>query len=418
MKDYKYIIIGGGTTAGFAAKAFTEQKIDRGDLCLISAESTLPMNRPPFSKDYLKDKDQDDEILINKKDFYEKHGIDVLLNTAAKEVDFGKRHVLLENGKKLGYEKLLIATGSKLKKLDIEGTDLKHIFYLRDKKQSDNIREHAEDAENVIVVGGGYIGTETSAVLNQSGLKVTMIVPEDKVLDKFATADIANFFQNEFRKNGVSIIFNDSVKGFYGSGKVEEVELLSGKRLKTDIVVVGVGVEPNIDIFKNTSLDIHKGVVVNEFCETNLGGVYAAGDVAEFPDMLFGKIKVVEHWEHAFEQGQHAARVMTGKRDPYIFLPFFFSDIFEYSYEYFGDNESANSVSNRGNMGKGDFSTWWFSNDMLVAAFIMSSRPEEEGKLAREWISNKTNIDKEKIQDEEKNMKDMVMNTRLHENDF
>ncbi|MFO7575353.1 MAG: FAD-dependent oxidoreductase [Bacteroidales bacterium] len=418
MKNYKYIIIGGGTTAGYAAKAFAEQNIKNGELCIVSAESNLPMNRPPFSKDYLRDKSQDDEILIHGREFYSKNGIDVKLETAAEEVKYGHKQVVLDNGETLGYEKLLIATGSKLKRLDIEGSNLKNIFYLRDQKQSDNIRKHAGNAKHVIIVGGGYIGTETAAVLNQSGLKVTMIVPEDKLLARFASADIASFLQNQFQKNGVELIMNKSVKGFHGKERVEEVELLSGEILKTDMVVAGIGVEPNIDIFKNTNLKINKGIMVNEYCETNLEDVYAAGDVVEFPDMIFGKRKVVEHWEHAFEQGQHAAKVMTGKREPYIFFPFFFSDIFEYSYEYFGDNESANYVRNRGNMEKGDFSTWWFNNDRLVAAFIMSSRPEEEGKLAREWISSKTNIDKDNIEDNDKNMKDLILNTGLHKNEF
>jgi NADPH-dependent 2,4-dienoyl-CoA reductase/sulfur reductase-like enzyme len=418
MKNYKNIIIGGGTTAGYAAKEFAEQNIGKGGLCIVSAESTLPMNRPPLSKDYLKDKDQDDEILIHEKDFYSKNGIDVLLETTAKEVKFGHKQVLLENGETLGYDKLLIATGSKLKRLDIEGSNLKNIFYLRSQKQSDSIREHAGKADHVVVVGGGYIGTETSAVLNQSGLEVTMIVPEDKLLARFASADIASFFQNEFRRNGIKLILNESVKGFHGKEKVEEVELLSGEKLKTDMVVAGIGVEPNVDIFENTRLNINKGIVVNEYCETNIEDVFAAGDVVEFPDMIFGKRKVVEHWEHAFEQGQHAAKVMTGKREPYVFLPFFFSDVFEYSYEYFGDNEEVNDARNRGDLESGDFSTWWFKDDRIVAAFIMSTRPEQEGKLAREWIRSKTDIDKEKIQGEGYNMKDLVLNTGLHENEF
>lgn len=418
MKNFKFIIIGGGTTAGYAAKEFAEQHIGKGALCIVSAESTLPMNRPPFSKEYLLDENQDDEILINKKSFYEQNGIEVMLETAVKEVKFGNKQVILENGATLGYEKLLIATGSKLKKLDIEGSSLKNIFYLRDQQQSDTIRRYAENVENVVVVGGGYIGTETAAVLSQSGLTVTMIVPEDKILDRFATADIASFFQDEFRNRGVHIILNDSVKGFRGSEKVEEVELVSGKQLKTDMVVAGIGVEPHVEIFKNTQLVVNKGIVVNEFCETNLQDVYAAGDVVEFPDMLFGKKRVAEHWEHAFEQGQHAAKVMTGTREPYIFFPFFFSDVFEYAYEYFGDNASADQVRSRGDVKTGNFSIWWFEGDRLIAAFVMSTRPEEEAKSARAWISSKTNIDKENIQDEDFEMKDLVLNTGRHENEF
>jgi NADPH-dependent 2,4-dienoyl-CoA reductase/sulfur reductase-like enzyme len=411
MKSYKYIIIGGGTTAGYAAKAFVEQNIKKGELCIISAESELPMNRPPFSKEYLRDKDQDDEILINEKDFYAQNGIEVMLETAADKLKCGLKQIVLSNGEILEYEKLLIATGSKLKMLDIEGSCLRNILYLKDQKQSDTIRENASKAEHVVVIGGGYIGTETAAVLNQSGLKVTMIVPEDKILARFATADIADFFQNEFSKKGVKIVLNESVKAFHGKDKVEEVELTTGEKLKTDMVVAGIGVEPNVDIFEGTPLYSIEGIAVNEYCETNIKDVYAAGDVVEFPDLIFDKRKVVEHWEHAFEQGKHAAKVMTGNREPYVFLPFFFSDVFDYSYEYFGDNENANDVRYRGNLKSGDFSTWWLNNNRLVAAFIMSTRPEEEGKLAREWISSKTNIDKEKIQDENMRMKDLVLNT-------
>lgn len=418
MKNYKYIIIGGGTTAGYAAKALVEQNIKYGELCIISAESILPMNRPPFSKEYLRDKDEDDEILINEKDFYVQNGIDVMLETAAVKFKCGLKQIVLNNGEILIYEKLLIATGSKLKRLDLEGSNLKNIFYLRDKEQSDNIREYAGKAEHAVVVGGGYIGTETAAVLNQLGLKVTMIVPEDKILARFTTKDIADFFQNQFRKKGVKIILNESVKAFHGNDKVEEVELTSDEKLKADMVVVGIGVEPNVDIFEGTPLYSVDGIAVNEYCETNIEDVYAAGDVVEFPDLIFDKRKVAEHWEHAVEQGKHAAKVMIGNREPYVFLPFFFSDVFDYSYEYFGESEGANDTRNRGDLESGNFSTWWFYDNRLVSAFIMSKRPKEEGKFAREWISSKTNIDKEKIQDENIKMKDLVLNTGLHENEF
>jgi 3-phenylpropionate/trans-cinnamate dioxygenase ferredoxin reductase component len=417
MKKYKYIIIGGGTTAGYAAKEFVEQGFPKGELCIVSAESILPMNRPPLSKDYLRDKDEDDEVLINEKDFYELNGIDVMLETCAREVKFGDRQVELDNGEILEYEKLLIATGSKLKRLGIPGGSLENIFYLRNIMHANKIRKTAKNVERAIVVGGGYIGTETAAILNQLGLKVTMIVPENRLLAKFATADIAAFFQNTFRNKGIEIIFHDEVTAFHGDEKVEEVELKSKKRLVTNMVVAGIGVEPATHIFEKSRLNINEGIVVNEYCETNLPDVYAAGDVAEFPDLLFDKSRVVEHWEHAFEQGKHAARVMAGKREPYLFLPFFFSDVFGYSYEYFGDNHSADTAINRGDLKNGNFSTWWVDGNRLVAAFVMASRPEEEGRLAREWITNRRNINRDKIADTSVKMKELELNTELYRND-
>ncbi|MEE4176495.1 MAG: FAD-dependent oxidoreductase [Bacteroides sp.] len=407
MKNYKYVIIGGGTTAGYAAKEFAEQNIEKGELCIVSAESILPMNRPPLSKDYLRDKTEDDEVLIEEKDFYENQGIDVKLETCAKDVELEKKQVLLDNEEKIGYNKLLIATGSKLKRLHLDGSGLENIFYLRNIKHSDKIRERAKKANRVVVVGGGYIGTETAASLNQMGLDVTMIVPEEILLSRFASNDIAAFFQKEFEKRGVKILFNKSVERFHGKEQVEEVELDSGEKLKTDMVVAGIGVEPNVILFKTTPLKINKGIVVNEYCETNIEDVYAAGDVVEFPDALFNKRRHVEHWEHAVEQGKHAARVMTGKKEPYTFLPFFFSDVFDYSYEYFGDNETAKAIYYRGNIDTGDFSAWWFDANRLVAAFIMSSRPEKEGEMARKWIANKTPVEGEKIQNDENNLEDL-----------
>jgi NADPH-dependent 2,4-dienoyl-CoA reductase/sulfur reductase-like enzyme len=407
MKNYKYVIIGGGTTAGYAAIAFAEQNIEKGELCIVSAESILPMNRPPLSKDYLRDRSQDDELLIHEKDFYDSKGIDVKLETCAKDVDFGKKQILLDNDEKIGYNKLLIATGSKLRRLDVKGSGLENIFYLRNSKHSDKIRETAKKAHSVVVVGGGYIGTETAASLSQMGLEVTMIVPEEILLSKFASDDIAAFFQKEFQKKNVKILFNKTVIAFHGKEQVEEVELDSGEKLKTDMVVAGIGVEPNVILFERTPLKLNKGIVVNAYCETNIEDVYAAGDVVEFPDLIFNKRRHVEHWEHAFEQGKHAAMVMTGKREPYKFLPFFFSDVFDYSYEYFGDNETAKEIFNRGNLETGDFSAWWFDVTSLVAAFIMSSRPEKEGEMARKWITNQTPVDGEKIQNAENDLEDL-----------
>ncbi len=358
MKKYKYIIIGGGTTAGYAAIEFIRQGIKKGDLCIVSAESILPMNLSPLSKEYLKDKNQDDELLINHKEFYEQNGIDVLIKTIVKEVKFDEKIIELDDGESLQYEKLLIATGSKSTQPDISNENFENIFYLRNVKHSDKIRERAEDAENAVVVGGGYLGTETASVLTELGVKVTMIFPEDKLLAKFASDYIANFFKEKFSEKRVVILFGEEVSGFYGNEEVEEVVLKSGKRVKTDMVIIGIGVEPNLKMFKDSHLNINTGIVVNKFCETNIPDVYAAGEVAEFPDILFDKIHHVENWEHAFEQGKHAAKVMTGKLDPYTFLPFFFFDV---SYEYFGDNKTATDIINRGELEEGDFSNWWFN---------------------------------------------------------
>ncbi len=410
MKNYKYLIIGGGTTAGYAAAEFVEQNIGQGELCIISAETILPMNRPPLSKEYLKDKSNDDELLINDKQFYVNNGIEVMLKTTAKEVKFAEKKIVVDSGEELGYEKLLIATGSSVIHPGLENENLDNVFYLRNVVHSDKIREAAANAKNVVIIGGGYIGTETAAILKEMGLQVSMVIPEDKLLAKFATPEIGEFFRNLFREKGVDLYFNEEAKGFAGRGKVEKVEMRSGRDLPADLVVVGAGVKPNVSLFKDSNLNINTGIVVDEYCQTNIPDVFAAGDVVEFPDVVFDKIRHVEHWENAFEQGKHAARVMTENFERYNFLPFFFSDLFEYGYEFFGDSSDAITVLYRGDVKSGDFSAWWFDENRLHAAFIMSLRPEEEGKMAREWIQMKTPLDTDKFEDPDVKLDALVLN--------
>jgi NADPH-dependent 2,4-dienoyl-CoA reductase/sulfur reductase-like enzyme len=405
MKKYKYIIAGGGTTAGYAAKEFVNQQIGKGELCIVSAEPMLPPDRPPLSKDYLRDDSSENDLLINDQDFYDNNGIDVFINTRVKKVKFADKTLKLDNGESIKYEKLLIATGSKVNRAGLENEDLDNIFYLRDIKDSDRIKDKAERSKNVVIMGGGYIGNETAGVMSQLGLNVTMVVPENSLLSSFASDEISDFFSKAFERKGVKILYNESVVKFEGSGKVEQVVLKSGKTINTDMVIAGLGVTPNVDLFKDSHLNINKGIVVNRFCQTNIQDVYAAGDVVEFPDMIFDRIRHFEHWENAHEQGTHAAKVMTGIFEPYIFMPYFFSDVLEYSYEYFGDNDLATDFRNRGNFDTGDFSTWWFKDEKLIAAFIMSSRPDEEREMARELIRNNVGVEKDKISDPEFDLK-------------
>ena len=409
MKEYKYIIIGGGTTAGYTAKELVEQGLEKNELCIISAESTLPIDRPPLSKDFFTDDEMKvDDIVINPQEFYDSHGIEIKLNEKAKTVDLKNKYVELEGGKKLKYEKLLLATGSKLKTLPVKGSELSNIFYLRTAEHSQRIRKAAEDAEKIVVIGGQYIGTEMGSSLKKLGKEVTMVFPEDRLLSKFSTADIAGFLHNYFHEKGVEMIHNKTVTGFEGDGKVEKVLLEPDGSIEADMVVAGIGVEPNTEIVEGTAIAQEDGIVVNEYLETNKPGVFAAGDVAKFPDNIFKKMRRVEHWENAYEQGTHAARILTGQRKPYSFLPFFFSDIFDLGYEYFGDSEKADTNFIRGDLAEGDFSSWWFNGDKLVAAFIMASRPEEEGKMAREWITEQETLHKKKISDTKTKLENII----------
>ena len=308
-------------------------------------------------------------------------------------MDFKNKALELDNGETLGYDKLLIATGSTLKHLNIEGEDLDNVFYLRNIKQADKIREAAKNNNTCVVIGGAFIGTEVAAALKASGAEVTLVFPESRLLARFSNDVISGYFEYYFRDKGVKLLKNNKVKKLIGNKKVNGVVVSSGQSVPANMVVAGVGVKPNTALFKDTALEMNYGITVNEYCETNIKDVYAAGDVTEFPDRIFDKTRHVEHWENAMEQGRHAAGVMMGDRKPFVFLPYFFSDLFDLSYEFFGDNTEFDDLIYRGDPKNGDFSAWWLNEGKLKAAFIMGSRPDEEREKARQWIKEGTIVD-------------------------
>jgi 3-phenylpropionate/trans-cinnamate dioxygenase ferredoxin reductase subunit len=399
MKKYKYLIIGAGTTAGYAAKEFVENGLSAGELALIGAEPSLPYNRPPLTKEYLAGKKSADEMLVNPPEFYRQHGLAVMLRTVVESVDLGNKTVHTSTGD-VGFEKLLIATGARPRCLDLPGADLKGIHYMRRVEDAENIRAAAKQASNAVVLGGSFIGMEVASVLSSSGLSVTMVFPEERVWQAFFTREISSYFADYYRKRGVTIMPGSRPRAFEGEdGKVSQVILRSGQALPADLVVAGIGVQPNIELFKDMSLDLDDGVLVDSFLQTAVPDVYAAGDVACYMDRMYETRRRFEHWDNAVAQGRLAARNMLGERQPFVHIPYFFSDVFDLSYEYWGETSQANHYVLRGNFLSGSFSVWWLSGDRLVAAFVMD-RPDEERQAAQEWIENGRSLSGDELSNE------------------
>jgi len=391
MKTYPYVILGGGLVAGYAAKTFVEQGVGAGDLLILSAEAHPPYERPPLSKDFLAGESSVDEILINEADYYTTHGIELRLNSAVQKVDLANK-TLETVDERIGFEKLLIATGSRVRPLDVTGADADGIYYLRRIEDAERIRAAAtasrEGPTRAVVIGGSFIGMEVASVLSKLNVESTLVFPGAHVWEKLFTTRMANFFERYYRERGVTLVKETRVVGFSTDehGR-HQVSLSTGKDLLADMVVIGVGVTPNVQLFQGSGLDVDQGLVVNRFLETNISDIYAAGDIARYRDALYNdKLRRIEHWDNAVSQASHAARAMMGTREAYIHVPYFFSDLFDLSYEYWGDAEDAATVVHRGDVDSGSFSTWWLNEaGHLVAAFVMD-RPEEERTLAPAWI--------------------------------
>jgi NADPH-dependent 2,4-dienoyl-CoA reductase/sulfur reductase-like enzyme len=375
-------------------------------LTIISADDALPYERPPLSKGFLSAKDTEDGILINKPEWYEKQGVDVKLRMTIDEIDPKKKRLRSDSGAVFEYETLLIATGARARKLDCPGNDLPNVFYLRSLGDSRNIRERATNSKQAVVVGGGFIGMEVASVLSQKNIEISLIIREDRVWSRVFTPAMSEFFERYYLSRGVKLLKNESIASLQGSDRWE-ISLSSGRKISCDMVVAGVGATAVTELFAKSGLAVENGIMVNEYLESNQAGFFAAGDVANYVDRMFAKRRRVEHWDNAVSQGQHWADIIRGERKPFLHVPYFFSDVFDLSYELWGDAEGATQTIARGDLNTSSFSIWWLKRDCLVAAFVMN-RPDEERECAPEWIKSKQTISTDRLKDQKRSVKEAV----------
>src|SRR5215468_2921919 len=280
MTSSKYIVLGGGMVAGYAAKELASRGLQSGELQIISADDALPYERPPLSKGFLSGKENAAGILINAPEWYRQQGIDVKRQTVIETVDLQKKQLRSASGETFTFETLLIATGARARKLDCPGNDLPNMFYLRSLDDSQKIRTSADSCKHAVVLGGGFIGMEVAAVLAQKNIETTLVLREDRVLNRVFTAPMSEFFERYYISRGVQLLKRESVVRLEGKDRVSAAVLSSGRKLSCDLVVAGIGATPVSELFANSGLVVENGVAVNEYLETKQPGVFAAGDVA------------------------------------------------------------------------------------------------------------------------------------------
>jgi len=239
---------------------------------------------------------------------------------------------------------------------------------------------------------------EVAAVLAQKGIEVALVLNDDRVFKRLFSPEMSSFFESYYAARGVRLIKSMSVTELRGDRAVSSAVLKDGQTVQCDLVVAGIGVQPAIEVVTNSGLEVGDGILVNEFLQTSHPDVFAAGDVANYQDVLFGKRRRVEHWDNAVSQGQYCARSLMGDRTPFRHVPYFFSDVFDLSYEYWGDSSVADQVIHRGDVSSNSFSVWWLRQQRVVAAFTMN-RPDEERNVAPKWIESGQQISSTKLKD-------------------
>jgi 3-phenylpropionate/trans-cinnamate dioxygenase ferredoxin reductase component len=379
MTNFEVVIAGGGLTAARAIKSYRDAG-GSGRVALLSKERDLPYHRPALSKSYLRGETTDAPFAEDAA-FYRDHDVEVLLETTVTGVDTDARTVTTDAGP-FRYRKLLIATGATPRLLAVPGAELEGVHALRTLHDSEAIREAAVASERAVVVGGGFIGMEVAASLRQLGLTVTLIHLGRGLFDQLRSTELSEDLAALYREHGVDVLLEQEVAGFGGDDRLGYVETRSGLRVEARLAVVGVGVVPNVDFLASSGLSLDNGVVVNEHFETEAAGVYAAGDVANFFDPLYGRQRRIEHWSNANYQGTEVGKVLAGNSGGYDTVSSFFSEVFGTTVKVLGDVARFDALETEGSLAAGSIIATYGDGGRLVGALSVGAGDELEALLA------------------------------------
>ncbi len=398
-RQVDYLLIGGGLAAGNCARWLRESGAD-GSILLVGREPDAPYNRPPCSKEYLRAED-DSGVPFRPLEWYPEQQIELLTRTSATGLDVQERQTKLSNGDAVTFDKLLLATGANVRRLGVPGCELEGIHYLRTRGNSDAIREHAS-GKHVVLVGGSYIATEVAASLTERGSSCTLVMMEPVVLSRTFGEQAGRFFQDRLEEHGVTVVGGDSLARFEGSGgRVTKVVTESGRELTADAVVIGAGVVPDVTLARKAGLALGErgGVLASSLLETEVAGVFVAGDIAEYESVIHGGRQLrVEHWDVAFNHGKTAALNMLGRVQDHDVVPYFFSDLSDWaSLEYVGPAYEWDQEVVRGSFDEGSFSLWYLSDGRVAAALSVGRSDDLEA--ARSLIASGNQVSAATLED-------------------
>jgi 3-phenylpropionate/trans-cinnamate dioxygenase ferredoxin reductase component len=372
---HRHVILGASLAGATAAITLREEGAD-GDVILIGAEPQPPYERPPLSKAYLRGEVPFDKALVRPAAFYAEHGIQTMFGTRATRIDPSARVVELEDHRRVSFDALLIATGGRNRTVSIPGVDLDGIYSLRTVQDADRIRAEMIAGRRAVVVGMGFIGSEVAASLRQKGLEVVAIDPSKTPLFRVLGEGVGQTIAKLHRDHGVRMIFEDTVAAFEGTRRVGCVVTKAGLRLECDFAVVGIGIEPAVEALADSGIHVDNGVVVDEYCQTNVSGIYAAGDVANHYHPVFDRRIRVEHWQNAIKQGAAAARNMLGRRIAYDEIHWFWSDQYDANLQYAGFHTQWEQLVVRGRLESASYLACYVNAGRIDAAVGLNRAKE------------------------------------------
>jgi 3-phenylpropionate/trans-cinnamate dioxygenase ferredoxin reductase subunit len=364
--DRTFVIVGASLAGAKAAETLRAEGFDER-VVLIGAEDERPYERPPLSKDYLRGEAERETVYVHPEGFYAEHDIELRLGRTAVSLNVAGRELALDDGERLRYDRLLLATGAEPRRLSIPGGELDGVLYLRSVVDCDALRGRLDRGGAVVVIGAGWIGAEVAASARQRGLDVTVIDPLTVPLERVLGTEVGAVYRDIHLDHGVQMLLGTGVEAFEGGTAVERVRTSDGRELECDFVVVGVGAQPRTGLAAQAGLAVDNGILVDEHLQTGAPYVFAAGDVANAHHPFYGERIRVEHWANALHQGPIAARAMLGEPDVYDRLPYFFSDQYDVGMEYAGFARTWDRVIFRGDPATREFLAFWLSGNRVVA---------------------------------------------------
>jgi 3-phenylpropionate/trans-cinnamate dioxygenase ferredoxin reductase component len=393
-ETYQYIIIGGGL-AGASAVEGIRVVDNNGAILLIGTEKHLPYDRPPLTKKLWFGKKKVEEIFLHDQKFYDQHKVTVMTGSTITSLDAKQKSVTTNTGKQYRYQRLLLATGGVPRTLSIPGGDIEGIFYYRYLDDYLRMKSNAAPGTSAVVIGGGFIGSEITAALTINKIGVTMIFPEPYIVNRVFPEDLGMALQQQFRARGATLMAGEKPASLAKKGPRFITTTVSGKQVESDMVIVGIGIAPSLELAKSAGLQTGNGVVVNEYLQTSDPNIFAAGDNAFFPYRVLGKQTRVEHWDNALNQGKQAGLNMAGTHKPYDYMPYFFSDLFDFGYEAVGEVDAQLET----------VADWQKENDTGVIYYLKDGKVRgammcnvwDKVEMARELIRNGEKAAKENL---------------------
>ncbi|HEX6027290.1 MAG TPA: FAD-dependent oxidoreductase [Solirubrobacter sp.] len=390
-----HVIVGGGLAGAKAAEALRNEGFE-GRIALFAEEAELPYERPPLSKDYLRGESPREQARVHPEQFYADNDIELRTGTRVTAIDTATTAVVLADGERIRYDRLLLATGARPRRLNVTGAELDGLLTLRELNDADTLRARLSASPRLVVVGAGWIGAEVAASARQLGCDVTVVEVAEVPLQHVLGREIGGLYAEIHRDHGVRLLTGVSVHGFAGAGRVERVELADGRAIDCDLVVAGVGVSPRVELAEAGGLAVENGILVDAQLQTSVPGIFAAGDVANVAHPFYGHRLRVEHWANALHQPEVAAPAMLGKPAVWDRLPYFFSDQYDVGMEYAGLASGDDEVLIRGDRDRRELIAFWLRDERVVAgmnvnvwdvtddiqALIRAGRPVDRARLA------------------------------------